>query len=101
MFWETASAIIFLLVLFAVWFPLSMLWGFGVLLFSLIFAIIGAFNSHDFAFAFWAGIATAFISGFNAFTDIPVWMWDWAKYSHPWWALFISLCAGGFMSSRD
>lgn len=46
-----------------------MLWGVGLLLFSLIFAIIGAFNSPDFAFAL--GIATAFVSGSGAFTDIP------------------------------
>ena len=101
MFWETASAIIFLLALFVLWFPLSMLWGFGVFLFTLIIRIIGAFDSSDFAFAFWAGIASAYVSGFDAFTDIPSWMWDWAKYSHPCWALIISFCAMGFASSRN
>ena len=101
MFWETASAVIFLVALFYFWFPLSILWGIGVFVFRLFVSFISALDSTNFISAFLASFVAAIVSGFDAFTDIPVWLWEWAKFSHPWWAFIISTCSFVFIANRD
>tara|TARA_B100000029_G_C16989302_1_gene746846 strand:+ start:176 stop:475 length:300 start_codon:yes stop_codon:yes gene_type:complete len=79
LFFETISAIIFLWALLHIWIPLSVCWG--VLSFFI--------RLND-------GVDYAFIFGLMSFSNIPLWLWDWAKFSHPWWALFISVISISF-----
>ena len=100
MFWETISALIFLVILSVFWFPLSVVWGIAKFFLTLVFGVISAFKGSMSESALVALPLQAVISGFDAFLDIPVWMWDWAKFSHPWWALIISLVVLGMMNSK-
>lgn len=85
MFWETLSAILFLLVLFPLWLPVSTIWG--LINFILTIAEVAKDDlSNIFHSAIFAGA-----KAIEAFLSIPEWLWEWAKYEQPWWALFISI----------
>jgi hypothetical protein len=101
MFWETISAIIFLFVLAVLWIPLSLLWAIGVFIFKLAIVIFGAFQVDEVLADLFFGVIGAGLSGLFAFADIPVELWDWAKFDHPWWALIISLFVGGALQGQN
>jgi len=66
-------------------------WGLLLFFIHSIISLINAFSAHDFFKHFIDGVGYAFVRGLMAFTDMPLWLWDWAKFSHPWLAFFISI----------
>jgi hypothetical protein len=101
MVWETISAVIFLITLLIFWFPLSLIWAIGVFVFKLALSVVAAFQSEEIISRLFTGAVTSAIDGVMSFFDIPVWLWDWAKFEHPWWAIIISIVLWGGMSSRS
>lgn len=67
-------------------------WGVILFLFWIVAGSVDAFTSPH------AGLEqillvplAAILSAFNGAWSVPVWIWTWAKFDHPWWAFFIAL----------
>lgn len=93
MFWETVSAIFLLIASVYIWLPLSLVLAFIVFALSFVyrFIMVMSVDSTDFVGDVVEAVFMSIVNGLSALIALPTWMWDWAKYSHPWWALFISI----------
>ena len=67
MFWETISALIFLVILSVFWFPLSVVWGIIKFFLTLVFGVIKTFKGSMSEDAFVQLPLRAVIAGFDAF----------------------------------
>lgn len=92
MFWETLTAIFLLLAALPLWLFAAWAWGVILFLFWIVAGSVDAFTSPH------AGLEqillvplAAILSAFNGAWSVPVWIWTWAKFDHPWWAFFIAL----------
>ncbi|WP_417586353.1 hypothetical protein [Pararhodobacter oceanensis] len=88
MFWETIAACVLLLGAFPLWFFAAILWGAFVAVTALIHAVFSTGSGWD---DIWAVPVGAVLVGFEAAWSVPSWIWNWAKYEHPWWAVVIGV----------
>jgi len=100
MIFETIAAILFLLMTAVLWVPASVLLGFLHAAILLIFGILEIFTTEvrspeDLFSVF----SSALSYGVGSLFRIPSWLWSWAKYEHPWWAIFIALLFAVFLNN--
>lgn len=101
MFWETLAAIFLLLAALPLW--LFAAWAWGVILF-LFWIVVGTYDALTTPYAgleqLWLVPLAAIIIAFDGAWSIPVWIWTWAKFEHPWWAFLIAMFLSVMFGSR-
>lgn len=91
---ESLAAAALLFFTFPLWFFVSFAWGFikaivtfGVLLFAFL-------NSSTKQTEEVLGVILApILQGFASAFSVPSYIWHWAKFEHPWWAVVLALIA--------
>lgn len=97
---ESLAAAVLLFFTFPFWFFIAIVWGliktalsFGVLTIAFIRS-----DSRQ-AEELLRIILDPILQGFASAFSVPSYIWNWAKFEHPWWAVVIALCAAGLLGS--
>ena len=84
--------ILFLACTAILWIPFSILWLLVVFTFYFISTIVYVFqNSDQFFYDIFTGTFFAIRESLISATTPVSYLWEFAVYNHPWWALFISI----------
>lgn len=104
MFWETVAALLLIFASFPLWVVAALVWGlinaaipfFGGIM------VLASEPAADWS-QFLAVPVVAFSQGLSSAWSVPVEIWTWAKFEHPWWAAIIGLVlmSAGGQSSRS
>ena len=98
---ETLAAIFLLLAALPFW--LAVAWAWGLIQFVLWIGI-GTVDALTSPYAGWEQVwlvpLAATLQAFTSALSIPSWIWNWAKFEHPWWAFFIALFLSIALNTR-
>lgn len=92
MFWETVAALLLILTTFPFWVFVAVIWGLIRAVRIFVGGLFQFFGSSTFDWSeVWLILVAAIIEGVRSAWSIPAWVWNWAKFEHPWWAVIIAL----------
>lgn len=100
MFWETVAAVILIVGTPPLWLLVALAWGF--LSGAWFFLVAGFSIVTEWAISeIWGVPVVAVVEAFSSAWSVPVEIWAWGKFEHPWWAAIIGLFCIGAAKSRD
>lgn len=86
---ETIAAALFLVGLWPVWFFVGLGWGAIKGVIVLVVALISLLDNSFDAENLLAIPVVAALEAASAAWSVPSWVWEWAKFNHPWIAAII------------
>lgn len=99
MFWETIAAILLICATAPIWLAIGIAWGtFKAVVTFVIYMIVWLDAGGAGLDAIIGVVFDSVSEGIVSAIHVPAWIWNWAKFEHPWWAAIIALvifgCAG-------
>ena len=102
MLWETIAALLLICATAPIWLAIGIAWGIFKAVATFVLYMIVWLDAGGAGLDAIVGIVVESIAeGMVSAISVPGWIWNWAKFEHPWWATIISLVIFGVAGEQN